>query len=480
MRRLWVQLTLAFALVTLTSVAVAALLANRQTSTEFRGFLAQNQVQESGLPAELASYYQAHGNWDGVTEVFTEWRGSGGMGTGHGMMRGAPTLVLANRDGVVVYDSSVGTTERLTASDRAAALPIMVGDAPVGFLVVRATGQTGLTTAAEQFLAQVNQALIQAGLLGAILGVLLGVLLARRLAAPLNRLAKAARQLAAGDLTQRVPVDGPIEVAAAGQAFNEMASALEVAEGLRQHMVADIAHELRTPLTVIQGNLHAILDDVYPLEKSEIQTILDETLLLGRLVDDLRDLALAEAGQLRLQPQVVNGNGLIAQGAAAFHGIATEKGVTLCVVAADDLPAVWADPERTGQVLHNLLANALRYTPSGGSVTLHAAHHPTCISDSPCSHMNLQPAGQIMFEVEDTGPGIAPTDVPHVFERFWRADAARTRMQGGSGLGLAIARQFVHAQGGQIGATSVMGRGSRFWFTVPLASETQILADTGS
>ncbi len=480
MRRLWIQLTLAFALVTLTSVAVAALLANRQTSTEFRGFLAQNQVQESGLPAELASYYQAHGNWDGVTEVFTEWRGSGGMGTGHGMMRGAPTLVLANRDGVVVYDSSVGTTERLTASDRAAALPIMVGDAPVGFLVVRATGQTGLTTAAEQFLAQVNQALIQAGLLGAILGVLLGVLLARRLAAPLNRLAKAARQLAAGDLTQRVPVDGPIEVAAAGQAFNEMASALEVAEGLRQHMVADIAHELRTPLTVIQGNLHAILDDIYPLEKSEIQTILDETLLLGRLVDDLRDLALAEAGQLRLQPQVVNGNGLIAQGAAAFHGIATEKGVTLCVVAADDLPAVWADPERTGQVLHNLLANALRYTPSGGSVTLHAAHHPTCISDSPCSHMNLQPAGQIMFEVEDTGPGIAPTDVPHVFERFWRADAARTRMQGGSGLGLAIARQFVHAQGGQIGATSVMGRGSRFWFTVPLASETQILADTGS
>jgi two-component system OmpR family sensor kinase/two-component system sensor histidine kinase BaeS len=242
-------------------------------------------------------------------------------------------------------------------------------------------------------------------------------------------------------------------------------------------MVADIAHELRTPLTVIQGNLHAILDEVYPLEKSEIQTILDETLLLGRLVDDLRDLALAEAGHLHLQPHMLNVADLAVQSIAAFQGIAAEKGIRLSTTIPANLPAIWADPERTGQVLRNLLANALRYTPNGGIVTLHVAPG-TSLPDTECRDVGVQSAAFIMVAVEDTGPGIAAVDLPHVFERFWRADSSRSRMQGGSGLGLAISRQLVQAQGGQIGVTSRVGRGSRFWFTVPIALEPQIIADS--
>lgn len=463
MRRLWVQLTLAFTLVTLMGVAVAALLANRQTSAEFRGFLAQSQVQESGLLADLAASYQLHGSWDGAAELLANWRGPAGMGAGHGMMRGALTLVLVDRERTVVYDSSGTAGGRISANETAAALPIRVDRQPVGFLLVRSAGQTGLTAAAEQFLVQVNQALIQAGLIGAAMGVLLGLLLARGLAAPLDRLALAARRLAAGDLSQRVPVGGPIEVAAAGEAFNEMASALESAEELRRRMVADIAHELRTPLTVIEGNLHAILDDVYPLEKAEVQIILDETLLLGRLVADLRELALAEAGQLRLQPQPLDLLALITQSVAAFHGAADQQQISLSVSAPPNLPEVQADPDRTSQVLRNLLANALRYTPTGGEVMIRVLAEPVATA-------NHQPAPlMVRVVVEDSGPGIAPADRPHVFERFWRADRARTRSHGGSGLGLAIARQLVQAQGGQIGLDSTPGSGSRFWFTVPCA-----------
>lgn len=465
MRRLRVQLTLAFALVALLSVAAAALLANRQTRADFRGFLAQSQVQESGLIADLAAHYAEHGSWEGVTTVFAERGGPGGLGAGRGMMRGAPTLVLADRDGTVVYRSTGEPEGRLTPQDRAAAVPVIVDGATAGLLVVRPAGQAGLTAAAERFLAQVNQALIQAGLVGMTLGALLGLALARALVAPLDRLAVAARRLAQGDLQQRLPVSGPAETAEAARAFNEMASALERAEAQRRRMVADIAHELRTPLSVIQGNLQAILDDVYPLEKGEVQTILDETLLLTRLVDDLRELALAEAGQLRIEPRAIDIAALLAQSATAFQGLAAEKGVALEVDAPAGLPPVWADPDRAGQVLQNLLANALRHTPAGGSVSVLV--WPSADPRTPAAARS-GPAPAVVILVRDTGPGIAPGDLQHVFERFWRADRARTRGQGGAGLGLAIARQLVQAQGGQIGVQSSIGQGSCFWFTLPI------------
>jgi len=242
------------------------------------------------------------------------------------------------------------------------------------------------------------------------------------------------------------------------QAFNQMTAALEEAERQRRNMVADIAHELRTPLSVLQGNLQAILDDVYPLNKEEIARLYDETRLLGRLVDDLRELALADAGQLRLNLQPLKVAPVVQATVESLSLAAENQGVALSAELPEDLPLVRADPDRLGQVLRNLVVNALQHTPAGGSVVVRAATI----------------AGAVEISVADTGEGIAPEDLPHVFERFWRADASRSwdkRWAGGTGLGLSVAQSLVEAQGGRIWAESALGRGSTFRFTLPLAGD---------
>jgi two-component system OmpR family sensor kinase/two-component system sensor histidine kinase BaeS len=454
MNRLWVWLTAAFAVVSALGVLTVAVLANQQVSTNFQHYIAQSQVQDSPLAAALLEHYAARGSWEGVAAVFQANPLPGmGMG-GRGMGRGAP--LLADADGRVIYDAAGGAPG--TVVDRAEGLPLLWQDRPVGYLLVRGPGMPGMTRAAEQFLDRVNQALLQAGMLAGALGLVLGLAIAQGLARPLQHLAGAARRIAGGDLAQRAPVTGPVEVAGLARAFNEMADSLQAAEALRRRMVADIAHELRTPLSVLEGNLQAILEDVYPLEKAEIATLYDETRVLHRLVTDLHELALAEAGQLRLALRPTPPAALLTQAQALFAEPAAAKQIALRLDLPADLPPVRADAERVQQVLHNLLGNALRHTPAGGAITLTAA--PVAAGDGP---------DMVRITVTDTGPGIAPVDLPYVFERFWRADRGRGRVQGGSGLGLAIARQLVEAHGGRIGVASAPGAGSRFWFTLPCA-----------
>lgn len=458
MNRLWVWLTLAFALVSAVGVLTVAALANRQVNTDFQHFMAQSQVQDSPLVGTLLDYYAAHGSWVGVEAVLqANARPGRGMGMGGGGM-GSTSLLLADAAGRVIYDEA--GTPAGTGVDRTDGLPLVWQGQTVGYLLVRGPGMPNMTRAAAQFLTQVNQALLQAGVLAGALGLILGLLIAQGLARPLQRLAVAARRIAAGDLTQRAPVSGPAEVAGLARAFNEMAGSLQAAEALRRRMVADIAHELRTPLSVLEGNLQAILEDVYPLEKAEIATLYDETRVLHRLVTDLHELALAEAGQLHLMLQPTALAPLLTQAQALFAEQAALKNVTLALTLPPALPPVQADGERVQQVLHNLLGNALRHTPAGGTITLTAA---------PTPGEGAGPANRVRITVADTGPGIAPADLPYVFERFWRADRGRARAQGGSGLGLAIARQLVEAQGGRIGVDSTLGSGSRFWFTLPYA-----------
>jgi two-component system, OmpR family, sensor kinase len=458
MNKLWIQLTLAFSLVTMTGVAIVALLANRQVSADFRSFVAQSQVHDSPIVTELSDYYAAHASWEGVDRMLRDFAGAS-----RGMMgRGGPVIILADAAGQVVAASAAGQVGAwLTQPDRAAATPISVHGQVAGYLLVQAGSGGAMSMAGQQFLNQVNGALLQAGLLAGGLGVVLGIVIARGLAAPLSRLSAAARQIARGQLDQRVPVVGAAEIADAAHAFNEMAAGLQQAERLRQNMIADIAHELRTPLTVIQGNLRALLDDVYPLEKAEIATIYDETVMLGRLVGDLRELAQAEAGRLTLDMHPVEVMPLVGSAVAPFEAAAAEQGVKLAAEISDALPPILADPDRVRQVLHNLVANALRYTPTGGTITLTAAIE---MQDG-----TPDQALGVLFTVCDTGLGIAAADLPHVFERFWRADRSRSRNHGGSGLGLAIAKQIVEAHGGQIGAESELGLGSRFWFRLPAA-----------
>jgi signal transduction histidine kinase len=468
MNRLWLQLALGFALVTLLSTLTVALVANATADATFRGYLAQTQALESGLVEQLAAYYAAQGSWAGVDQLLAAPSGPGmGQGHGQGPMMLRSSFALADAEGwVVAGPAGITAGQRLSASERAAAIPVVAQGRTVGYLVARAAQQAALPAAAERFLARLNQTLWLTGLLASVLALALGLLIARGLAAPLTRLAEGTRRITAGQLAERVPVAGPVEVRITAAAFNEMAAALERGEGQRRQMVADIAHELRTPLTVIQGNLRAMLDDVYPLSKEEVATVYEASLGLRRLVDDLRELSLAEAGRLELRPQPVAVAPLLAGEAALFADLASAHGVTLTVAAAPRLPQSLADPERLAQILHNLVSNALRHTPAGGSVTLRA----TAEADRGGPEAHGRAAPFVRFEVVDTGVGIAADELPHLFERFYRADRGRAREGGGSGLGLAIARQLVTLQGGAIGVDSAPGQGSRFWFTLPTAA----------
>ena len=447
MNKLWVKLGLSFALVTLVGIAAVGLLANAQLSTGFHHYISHNLL-DSQLPTLLQNYYQQNESWAGVETVFAA--SPEGMGRGKG--RGAPKYTLADASGQVVYDET-NTYQTLDKSQKKLSTPIEHQGKTIGYLLVT-VGSNG-SGPAQAFLSLITRSLVQAGLVATLLGLLLGLILARQLVTPLNRLAQAARTLSQGDLNQRVPVRGSDEVAEVMQAFNEMAEALQRSETLRQNMIADIAHELRTPLSVIQGNLQAMLDGVYPMTTEEVALIYDETLLLNHLVNDLRALTQAEAGQLHLDLEPVHPEDLVTSVADLFQDAARSQQITLQTRLEPNLPVIQADVHRLRQVFANLMSNALRHTPAGGSITLAAE----------------RVGNQVRFSVQDTGAGLTPEEQAHVFERFWRADASRSRDKGGSGLGLTIAKHLVEAHGGQMGVESQPGQGATFWFTTPIAAE---------
>jgi two-component system sensor histidine kinase BaeS len=281
-----------------------------------------------------------------------------------------------------------------------------------------------------------------------------------RFTLPLSQVMQAADRLAEGDLSARVEVKGSPEFRHLADSFNRMASALETSDQQRRELLADVAHELRTPLTIIQGNLEGLRDGVYEPTPEHMGLVLDEAQKLGRLVDDLRLLTLAEAGQLPLDFQELDVAQLLADVRDGLAGQADESGIALVVQAGETLPHLIGDPQRLGQVLGNLLTNALRHTPVGGRVTLGAeAYQP-----------EGGPAG-VRLWVADTGEGIAAEDLPRIFDRFWRGDPARSHEAGpGMGLGLAIARGLVEAHGGYIWAESdgVPGRGTTVSCVLPV------------
>lgn len=293
-----------------------------------------------------------------------------------------------------------------------------------------------------------------------------GARAARRITSPLSELMKAADSLAEGDLTARVPVGGNGEFRDFTLTFNRMAQALETANRHRRELLADVAHELRTPLTIIQGNLEGLRDGVYEATPEHVNLVLDETHKFSRLVDDLRLLTLAEAGQLPLDAQLLDVPQLLADVRDAFDCQASEAGIALTLDAEKTLPPLYADPQRLGQVLGNLVANALRHTPPGGKVTLGAA------AVAP----GAGAATGLLLWVADNGEGIPTEDLPRIFDRFWRGDPARSHGQGaGSGLGLAIAKSLVEANGGRIWAESQVGEGTTVSCLFPIMQDTERL-----
>ncbi|HEV2581574.1 MAG TPA: ATP-binding protein [Ktedonobacteraceae bacterium] len=274
------------------------------------------------------------------------------------------------------------------------------------------------------------------------------------IARPLADLMDAADAVAVGDLRVHVAEESPGDFGRLAQTFNRMTRELERAEVQRRNFTADVAHELRTPLHIIQGNLEGLLDGVYQPTAEHITALLDETRWLARLIDDLRLLSLAESGQLVLHKEAIAVDELLTDISTSFCGQAESKGIQLYVAGKDKLAGmtVNADVGRLYQILGNLVVNALRYTPSGGTITLKGERVP----------------GGVHLIVRDTGQGIALEDIPSIFDRFWRGDTARSRMEGaGGGLGLSIARQLALAHGGRIEVESQPGQGATFTVHLP-------------
>ncbi|MEW5870525.1 MAG: ATP-binding protein [Chloroflexota bacterium] len=457
-RSLAARLILAFLLVSLIVALLGAWIARWLTVQEFQRLVLE-QAQTRFI-TNVTTYYQVNGSWIGVAEYLgirlpkvqpvrplplqlplPEADG-----------RAALIFILADWDGTVIIPARpyrVG--EILPAATLSQAAPVEVNGQVVGYAL--ATGEIPeLDPREERYLARTNQALLYASLAAMLIALLLGVLLARGLTRPLRQLTGAIRRMSQGELEQRVEVDSPDEIGELAEAFNQMSANLARANQLRRQMTADIAHDLRTPLTVISGYVEALRDQVLAPSAERFETIYTEVQHLLRLVDDLRTLSLADAGELPLNRQPLDPAGLLGRIVSAYTHQARAQGVQLQVQASAQLPEINVDEERMVQVLGNLVSNALRYTSAGGRVTLSAA-----------AQGNFAQLG-----VQDTGQGIPPEALERVFERFYRGDASRQRGSGESGLGLAIARSIVEAHGGRIEVESKVGEGTRFVIWLPV------------
>ena len=308
--------------------------------------------------------------------------------------------------------------------------------------------------AEQAFLNGVRNSLWIAALVAILTGVGLGYFFSRLISEPMRQLTLAARKVATGDFSQRVSTKTDDEIGEVSVAFNTMAEQLETKEKSRRQLLADIAHELRNPLSIIQGNLEAWLDGVITPAPDQVASVYDETVLLSRLITDLRDLSLAEAGQLKLYQKATELSEFIFAEIASVQTRCQEKQISISAELPTGLPLVLIDKDRIHQVLHNLVDNALRYTATGGTIKIGADYaRPDWVTVS----------------VSDTGAGIAPKDLPHVFDHFYKADRSRQRGHGGAGIGLAMVKLVVELHGGTVWVKSRKGKGTTFYFTLPVA-----------
>ncbi|WP_257135413.1 sensor histidine kinase [Streptomyces sp. rh207] len=373
----------------------------------------------------------------------------------------APAPVPTPRDAPAEdAEPSVVTPERTGENDRAIASCVSAARSEqlssyVASPALLFIGDEGGATLPGFDLSPANTARI-AGAAALVLALTVGasVFAGARLVRPLHALTGAAQRMRDGEQPESVPVSGDDEVGRLAAAFNDMSAHRARLEEQRKAMVSDVAHELRTPLSNIRGWLEAAQDGLADPDPAFVSSLLEEAVLLQHIIDDLQDLAAADAGVLRLHPESVEIRELLSQVAAAHQARAENAGVTLAVTATAPGPALLADPVRLRQAVGNLVSNAVRHTSEGGRVTLRA-------------YAREEGDGTVLVEVTDTGSGIPSDDLPRVFDRFWRAEKSRSRRTGGSGLGLAIVRKLVEAHGGTVDATSVEGEGSTFVLRLP-------------
>lgn len=463
-----IRLLLTLMSVVVIAVGTVALFTSFATTREFQEYVERDMLRTQFVTkAVLVSYNQGQGLKDLQTTaeqltqlleervILTDGEGKV-LADSDDQMIGQVISPSSQTKAVIVALGQVGQNN-LTVNGQPQRIPIndelnQIPE-PLPFAVQRPLNP-GQDPIEASFISAVNRSLILAVTVAGIMSLVLTLVFSRRILQPIETLTVAAREMEKGDLSQRVQVHSKDEIGQLTHAFNAMADGLEHVEQLRRNMVSDVAHELRTPLTNIRGYLEAMRDGVTDPTPRLIGSLHEEALLLNRLIDDLQELALVEAGQLSLVAQRVSLSEIVEKATSAVELELIDKDLTLTCNIPADLPPIEVDPERIGQVIRNLLNNAMRHTPAGGRISITAA----------------AAASEILVEVRDTGTGIASEHLPYIFERFFRADRSRNRATGGAGLGLTIVKQLVKAHGGRIWAESTKGLGTVFTFTLPIAA----------
>ena len=440
MRSITVKLILSFFVIGIISIFMIVLLARQNTRTEFNRYITGGRGDD--LVTALVNYYETNGSWKGVDTAFA----SGLDETPF------PSFTIADDNGGALFDGGgYHTGDIIPNPDLEFGTPISVDGKTVGVLVMEHMPFPG-NPREEEFIQRINNLLIFSGLGAGLIALLLGILLSRTISRPIRELTQATHAVSEGDLSQQLPVRSKDEIGELTRAFNRMSTELVRSVNARKQMTADIAHELRTPLSLILGHAEAVHDGVLPPSRENFEIIREEAARLEHLVDDLRTLSLADAGELSLAPQVISPEKLLQEVAALYQFQTRSKDLNLNLEVSPSLPDIDVDPGRMTQVLRNLLDNAVRHTPAGGSVTLAAR----------------ATVEGVELRVSDTGPGLPSADLTRIFDRFYRTDESRRRDEGGSGLGLAIARSIVVAHAGQIHAESEPGKGLTVVITLPV------------
>ncbi|MCB9450230.1 MAG: HAMP domain-containing protein [Anaerolineaceae bacterium] len=438
-------------LTSLIGIILVGVFAYRATVSEYDR-LRSDQARASFIE-DVTAYYQANQTWVGLEDWL---RVEPDPNIPPGIPQPPQQFALVDTNGIVVFGHGpFHTGDVLPASALTDGTPILLDGEQIGTALL-AQPPPELDPREQLYVDSTNRALLIGALGASATALLIGLLLSRQFLRPLAELTEAITAMHSGNLDQRVQIRTRDELGILSQTFNEMSANLHRANQLRKQMTADIAHDLRTPLTVIAGNLEALRDGTFKPTPERFRVMSDEVGLLQRLVEDLRTLSLADAGELKLVYQPIQPGELLEQAKQVFEPIATEQQTALYVESSANLPVVEVDRERMAQVLANLLANALRYTPAEGTVKLLAREQTS----------------SLQLIVEDSGEGIPENKLPYIFERFYRTDESRHEDQGASGLGLAIAKSIVEAHHGTITAESRVGQGTTMVITLPWKQPT--------
>lgn len=452
MQSLRFKWSLTLVITSLIGIVLVGLLATQINTREYQRF--RDSEFETAIAEAAGEYYAEYGTLYNVERAIYEaaFRERRQHNQDDRREQQSPVAIV-NIDGIVVDES-----EQLHLGDVASqddinnGTPIYANGERVGTLII--TSPQKLDPAELEFLERTNTALLIAAGGAVVLATIIGGLLSQQFLRPLAELTDAIGSIKQGKFDQRVPVRTNDELGELAQAFNQMGEELQRVNQLRRQMTADIAHDLRTPLTVISGYLEGLRDGSLKPTQARFDTLYQESQLLKRLIEDLRTLSLADAGELNLTLQPVEPIDLLSQVKISFTPLADSQGVSLTVDTIDALSEIQLDRDRMAQVLGNLVSNSLRFTPAGGQITLSAQEVDQTLE----------------LTVKDTGSGISPEHLQNIFARFYRVSESRQQNESESGLGLAIAKSIVTAHGGHISAESVVGQGTTMRIRIPYES----------